>query len=111
MRRDLRALASDSCTEAILVQCTSLLDLPPIREVAAGGHQFARAQVLRDFLRRAVHHSSDANAKAAGAVIGIETPNRTLKSRRQDAGDILELSERSVRRKEAALLESLLTAI
>jgi hypothetical protein len=111
MRRDLRLLAKDSCTEAMLAQCTSLLDLEPIREVVAGGHQSARALVLRDFLRSVVDYSSDANAKAAGALIGIEAAGRAKELRRHPAAEILNVSARTVRRNEAALLQSLLTAI
>lgn len=64
MRRDLRLLAEESCVQAVLVTCTSLLDLPPVREIVSGAHQSARAYILQDFLRRVVDHADNASARA-----------------------------------------------
>jgi hypothetical protein len=115
--RDLRALADDACAGEVLAGCTSLLNLPPVRDVVAClGHPLLRAYVLRGFLRSVVNRADvdDITVKAAGALIGVELSYAPKKELRQDAaGVVLDRTRRTVRRpgKQTELLEGLAAAI
>ena len=114
MLHDLRILAARSCDDDALAACTNLLALPPVYRVTEGVNSSVKPYVLRLLLRTVLGRveAEDLDTRAAGALIGVESRYRIAREIRvAAAAAILGASERTVRRREPALLRSLAGAI
>jgi hypothetical protein len=116
IRHELKKLVDRSCEEEVLLECATLLALPPVQSVVQGKQKPLRAYILREFLRAVVDGGGkdDLMVRAAGALVGTASrPNRHKYPRQKAAGEVLHLAPRTIRQryKETQLVEALANAI